>query len=72
MLLQSLDRLKEVCELPHIKDALDCLEVNQHQAAPARFEFPGGFLMLQAGDTKPMSEGDFEAHIKYLDIQGVL
>lgn len=37
-----------------------------------RYEFDGGFFMVQKGDTKPMKEGDFEAHRKYVDVQIVL
>lgn len=37
-----------------------------------RYEFEGGFLMVQKGDTKPMKDGDFEAHIKYVDLQIVV
>lgn len=37
-----------------------------------RYEFDGGFFMVQKGETKPMAEGTFEAHRKYVDVQIVL
>jgi len=36
------------------------------------FIFDGGFLFFQKGSTKPINEGTFEAHKKYLDVQIVL
>ncbi len=71
MLLMKLERLRSVKDLPHLSDALSCLDANRG-AAPGRYEFPGGFLLLQEGETKPMAEGDFEAHRKYLDVQILL
>ena len=37
-----------------------------------RYEFEGGFFLIQTGQTKPMGEGHFEAHKQYADIQIVL
>lgn len=37
-----------------------------------RYEFDGGYFMVQEGVTKPMEEGDFEAHRKYIDVQIIL
>lgn len=34
-----------------------------------RYEFEGGFFMVQKGCTKPLEEGTFEAHRKYIDVQ---
>lgn len=34
-----------------------------------RYEFDGGYFMVQKGETKPMDEGTFEAHRKYIDVQ---
>lgn len=42
--------------------ALPALEVG-------RYEFEGGFFMIQRGSTKPLAEGTFEAHRKYIDVQ---
>lgn len=45
--------------------ALKCREVG-------RYEFEGGYFMVQKGSTRPMEEGTFEVHRKYVDIQIVV
>lgn len=40
--------------------------------ADGRYEFEGGYFMIQTGETKRMEEGTFEAHRKYIDIQILL
>ena len=73
MLIQSLSHMKnDAGQLPHLDAALACLSLHVHAPAPARFDFCGGYLMLQEGDTKDVREGDFEAHVKYLDVQVLL
>lgn len=37
-----------------------------------RFEFEGGFFMVQSGRTKPIKEGNFETHDKYVDVHILL
>jgi len=44
----------------------------QEKFEVGRYEFDGGFFMIQKGNTKPMEEGTFEAHRKYVDIQIVI
>lgn len=40
---------------------------------PGRYSFDGGgYFMVQKGETKPMEDGDFEAHRKYVDVQFVV
>ncbi len=34
-----------------------------------RYEFDGGYLLVQSGETTPMEEGTFEAHRRYIDVQ---
>lgn len=34
-----------------------------------RYDFDGGYFMVQKGSTKPLQEGTFEAHRKYVDVQ---
>lgn len=37
---------------------------------PGKYSFDGGgYFMVQKGDTKPMEEGNYEAHKKYVDVQ---
>ena len=54
--------------IPHLPEALACLAAHRDAAAPARFDFPGGYVLLQEGTTRP-PEGDLEAHRAYLDVQ---
>ncbi|GAU76477.1 YhcH/YjgK/YiaL family protein [Fusibacter sp. 3D3] len=56
-LIQNFDK-----GLKAIREQMEKLETG-------RYEFEGGFFMVQKGETKPMSEGLFEAHRKYIDIQ---
>ena len=37
-----------------------------------RYTFEGGYFMVQEGMTRPMEDGDFEAHRKYIDVQIIL
>jgi YhcH/YjgK/YiaL family protein len=37
-----------------------------------KYNFEGGFFMVQEGETKPMEEGTFEAHRSYIDVQIIL
>ncbi len=37
-----------------------------------KYTFEGGYFMIQKGHTKPMEEGTFEAHRKYVDVQIVI
>ncbi len=37
-----------------------------------KYQFEGGYFMVQKGETKPLSEGTFEAHRKYVDVQIVM
>lgn len=57
--------------LPHLAEALACLEQNR-TSAPGRYSFPGGFLLIQEGVTAPLDAGAFEAHRSHLDVQILL
>ena len=37
-----------------------------------RYELKRGFFKVQRGETKPLSEGTFESHRKYIDVQILL
>ena len=72
MIIDSLTRIEMYAPLvPHLLDGIACLRAHQDDAAPARYDFPGGYLLLQEGMTCP-AEGDFEAHRAYLDVQVML
>lgn len=40
--------------------------------ADGRYELEKGFYKIQRGETKPLSEGTFESHRKYIDVQILL
>ena len=72
MIFDSCSRLASYApHIPHLADGLACLEAHRSDAAPARYDFPGGYLLLQEGMTRP-AEGEFEAHRAYLDVQVML
>lgn len=73
MLLHKLDQIQELySSFPHLEDAIQCLKEHEQDPAPAKINFPGGYMMLQEGTTKAIDEGDFEAHLRYLDVQILL
>lgn len=73
MLLYKLDHIHELYStFPHLEEAIRCMREHEADAAPAKISFPGGYLMLQEGTTKHMEDGDFEAHLRYLDVQILL
>jgi len=54
-----------------IHQALTALD--EYRGAPVgRYEFEGGYLLIQEGTTKPMSDGTFEVHRHYIDVQVLL
>ena len=58
--------------LPGLTEGMKALEALGETPAAGRYEFDGGYFMIQEGDTKPVPEGDFEAHRKYVDVQIIL
>jgi YhcH/YjgK/YiaL family protein len=55
--------------LNHLEDGLQAIEALGSDPATGRYEFDGGFFMVQEGQTRPMEEGSFEAHRDYVDVQ---
>ena len=70
MILDTFSHVGEYA-LPHLPEALSCFE-NVKDAAPGRYEYDGGFILIQEGMTSPVENGDFEAHRKFLDVQVLL
>ena len=58
--------------LKGLDGALTALKDLGSDPAVGRYEFEGGYLMIQEGKTRSVDDGDFEAHRKYLDVQVVL
>ena len=57
--------------LPDIKNGMAFLH-SLTKFDTGRYEFEGGYLMIQKGVTKPVVEKTFEAHQKYIDVQILL
>ena len=57
--------------LPYLENGLKAIEA---MGAPevGRYEFEGGFFMVQKGTTNPLSEGEFEVQRNYIDVQIML
>ena len=72
MILDTMRHIRDYAPLlPHLDAALACLDTLK-DAAPGRYEYDGGFILIQEGETAPLAAGDFEAHRKYLDVQILL
>lgn len=54
--------------LPGLEEGIRVLQ-SREKWEPGRYEFEGGYFMIQEGETKPMEEGTYEAHRKYVDVQ---
>lgn len=57
--------------LPNIGNAMSKLqELESYEIS--KHTFDGGFLMIQKGKTKHITDGTYEAHRKYIDVQVIL
>lgn len=54
--------------LPNLKAGMEAVR-GLTKLETGRYEFPGGYFMVQKGATRPIEEGTFEAHRKYIDVQ---
>lgn len=69
MIVDKLENIRMYSSLlPHLEAGLAAAEAAD-KSVPGRYEFDGGFFLIQKGETKPMKEGNFEAHRKYIDVQ---
>jgi len=70
------DKLKNIefyqSMIPNLNKGLEAIKDQMGRMETGRYEFNGGFFMVQKGETKPMAEGLFEAHRKFIDIQIVV
>ncbi len=57
--------------LPGLKNGIEKIR-DLTEFIPGRYEFDGGFFMIQKGVTRPIEEGSFESHKKYIDVQILL
>lgn len=58
--------------LPCLDKGLAAVRSLGNNPAAGRYEFEGGYFMVQEGQTRGMNDGDFEAHLKYIDVQILL
>lgn len=70
MVVDSLDRIMMYAPLVnHLEAGMDTVKKLGDNLEVGRYEFEGGFLLVQKGATKPLEEGTYEAHRKYVDVQ---
>jgi YhcH/YjgK/YiaL family protein len=73
MIIDQFSNIRKYSTLVHqLEQGLNKYEEIKTGLEVGRYEFEGGFLMVQKGGTKPMKDGDFEAHKKYVDLQIVV
>lgn len=75
MILDSIKNHKLYAGLgPDFKEALEFLSKTDFgNTAAGRYPLKGGvFYLVQEYDTKPESEGQFEAHRKFIDVQFIV
>ena len=73
MILDKTNHLPEYgALLPHLKVGLEAVQALGPDPKAGRYEFNGGFLLVQEGETRPADDGDFEVHRTYLDVQILL
>lgn len=70
-----LDRFENISAyspmVKNLQNAIDFIN-SLCELSVGRYEFDGGFLMVQEGITNPVEEGSFETHEKYIDVQYVV
>lgn len=72
MIVDSIKHIRDYeTLLPGIGAGMDFVE-RAGALEVGRYEFDGGYLMVQEGVTTPMDSGTFEAHRKYIDVQILL
>lgn len=72
MIVDSIDNIMLYAPLlNNLKEGVEAVKALPN-LEEGRYEFEGGWFMVQKGETKPFSEGTFEAHRKYVDVQIVL
>ncbi len=69
MFIDSIDRvMKYEAVLPLLARGMEAIR-SHAELAEGRYEFDGGFFLVQKGSTRPIQEGNYEAHRKYIDVQ---
>ena len=57
--------------LPNLKEGIKAISdlKKKGAVAPGRYDFEGGFFKVENGSTKLFTEGTYEAHKQYIDVQ---
>lgn len=55
--------------LPNLEAGLQAVQALGSNMEVGKYDFEGGYFMIQEGETRPVEDGDYEAHRKYLDVQ---
>ena len=69
MILDKLENsMQYECLVKGMRNGVEFIK-NADGLAPGRYEFDGGFALVQEGQTCPIDNGVFETHHKYIDLQ---
>lgn len=69
MIIDKMDSIRLYAELlPNLENGLKAVEAMETLDV-GRYEFEGGYFMVQAGVTHPLDEGKYEVHRNYIDVQ---
>ena len=71
MIIDHIDHIMEYEPLlPNLKAGMEAIaHAGGGDLVVGRYEFDGGYFMVQKGTTRPIGDGTFEAHRKYIDVQ---
>lgn len=58
--------------LPNLRSGLQAIGSMGKDMETGKYEFEGGYFLVQEGETRPVDDGDYEVHRKYLDVQIIL
>lgn len=72
MVVDKLENIMFYDSLVHnLKNGMEAIK-NWKDMEVGKYQFEGGYFMLQKGQTKPLFEGTYEAHRNYVDVQIIL
>ncbi len=72
MIIDKMDNIRFYADvLPKLENGLKAIEA-MGTPVLGRYEFEGGFFLVQEGETRPLEEKNYEAHRNYIDVQILL
>ena len=72
MIIDKLENIQFYASiLPNLKEGIKAISDLKKKGAfaPGRYDFEGGFFKVENGSTKLFTEGTYEAHKQYIDVQ---